>query len=264
MLRILSLGAGVQSSTLALMIEHGEVKPVEAAIFADTLNEPPLVYEWLDWLEKQLSFPVYRVSNGDLKEAALRIRISKKKRNYAKSTVPAYIIDSESKVGIMMRQCTVDFKINVIRRQIRKLLKGKPLKATQLIAFSLDEASRIKEPNVQYLKNEYPLIELRMKRTDCLKWMREHGYPEPPRSACVFCPFHNDKEWQRLKIQEPEEFQKAVEFEKAYQRTYSQIYNFRGTPYLHSSLKPLDQVDFEKGNGQLDLFNNECDGVCGV
>jgi hypothetical protein len=34
-LRILSLGAGVQSSALALMIEKGEVPMVDAAIFAD-------------------------------------------------------------------------------------------------------------------------------------------------------------------------------------------------------------------------------------
>ena len=37
-LRILSLGAGVQSSTLALMIEKGEIENVSAAIFADVLR----------------------------------------------------------------------------------------------------------------------------------------------------------------------------------------------------------------------------------
>ena len=58
-LRILSLGAGVQSSTLALMIEKGEVPMVDAAIFSDTFGEPKAVYEWLEWLKKQLSFPIY-------------------------------------------------------------------------------------------------------------------------------------------------------------------------------------------------------------
>ena len=66
MKRFLSLGAGVQSSTLALMIAHGELEPVDAAIFADTGWEPKKVYAWLDWLEKQLPFPVYRVTAGDL------------------------------------------------------------------------------------------------------------------------------------------------------------------------------------------------------
>lgn len=35
-MRILSLGAGVQSSTLALMAEHGEIEKPDYAIFADT------------------------------------------------------------------------------------------------------------------------------------------------------------------------------------------------------------------------------------
>jgi 3'-phosphoadenosine 5'-phosphosulfate sulfotransferase (PAPS reductase)/FAD synthetase len=64
-IHILSLGAGVQSSTLALMAAAGEVTPMPAAaIFADTQDEPASVYRWLDWLEKQLPFPVYRVTAG--------------------------------------------------------------------------------------------------------------------------------------------------------------------------------------------------------
>jgi hypothetical protein len=36
-LRVLSLGAGVQSTTLALMAAHGEIGPMpDCAIFADT------------------------------------------------------------------------------------------------------------------------------------------------------------------------------------------------------------------------------------
>ncbi len=50
-LRVLSLGAGVQSTTLALMIEKGEIPMVDAAIFADTGAEPKAVYDHLDWLE---------------------------------------------------------------------------------------------------------------------------------------------------------------------------------------------------------------------
>ena len=44
MKRFLSLGAGVQSSTLALMIANGELEPVDSAIFADTGWEPRKVY----------------------------------------------------------------------------------------------------------------------------------------------------------------------------------------------------------------------------
>ncbi len=47
-LRILSLGAGVQSSTLALMIEKKEIPMVDAAIFNDTIGEPKIVMKWLN------------------------------------------------------------------------------------------------------------------------------------------------------------------------------------------------------------------------
>ena len=75
---VISLGAGVQSSTMALMAARGLITPMpDAAIFADTQDEPASVYRWLDWLEKQLPFPVNRVTRGRLSTAALEMRISK-------------------------------------------------------------------------------------------------------------------------------------------------------------------------------------------
>ena len=78
MINVLSLGAGVQSSTLAMMFAKGELKPMpDFAVFADTQGEPKTVYQWLDWLETQLPYPVYRISKGNLAEEAIRVRTSK-------------------------------------------------------------------------------------------------------------------------------------------------------------------------------------------
>ena len=69
-LRVLSLGAGVQSTTLALMAAHGEIGPMpDCAIFADTGWEPKAVYEHLAWLRSPnvLPFPVHIVSAGNLR-----------------------------------------------------------------------------------------------------------------------------------------------------------------------------------------------------
>ena len=52
-LRVLSLGAGVQSSTLFFKVLHGEIAPVDIAIFADTGNEPKEVYDWVKYLKKE-------------------------------------------------------------------------------------------------------------------------------------------------------------------------------------------------------------------
>lgn len=70
-LRVLSLGAGVQSSTLALMIAAGELEPIDCAIFADTQSEPRAVYDWLDYLQTKLPFPVKRVTQGSLRQNIL-------------------------------------------------------------------------------------------------------------------------------------------------------------------------------------------------
>jgi hypothetical protein len=102
--------------------------------------------------------------------------------------------------------------------------------------------------------------------------MESHGYPEPPRSSCVYCPFHNNTEWRRLKYTEPEEFAKAVQFEKDIQNMKGSDGNFDSVPFLHASRLPLDQVDFStlaERNGQMNLqfgnlFENECEGICGV
>jgi len=67
-LQIISLGAGVQSSAMALMAAYGEIEPMpDCAVFADTGWEPPAVYEHLDWLEAELPFPVYRVTAGNIR-----------------------------------------------------------------------------------------------------------------------------------------------------------------------------------------------------
>ena len=73
-LRALSLGAGVQSTTLALMAAHGAVGPMpDCAIFADTGWEPRAVYEHLDWLMSAnvLPFPVFVVGPGNMRDNLL-------------------------------------------------------------------------------------------------------------------------------------------------------------------------------------------------
>ena len=261
----LSLGAGVQSSTLALMLARGDLGPMpDCAIFADTQGEPASVYRWLDWLEAQLPYPVYRATAGSLAEKAVEVRTGKNDKRYTKSSVPAFIVGETGAVGFMMRQCTNDYKIVVIKRQLRTLIgRKRNAKVVQLIGISADEVHRMKPSRDKWITNQWPLVDAGIRRSDCIAWMAKCGYPTPPRSACVFCPYHNDREWLRLKTKEPEEFQKAVEFETRYKAAMAKT-KMRGTPYLHRSLVPLSEVVFGAADGQLDMFGNECEGMCGV
>jgi hypothetical protein len=263
----LSLGAGVQSSTLALMAGLGEISRMpDAAIFADTMAEPPSVYRWLDWLEKQLPFPVYRVNNGSLTEESLRIRTSRKSGiEYISHAIPAFI-KGGGKNGTWLRQCTERHKLSPLNRKVYELSAGS--RSTVWIGISWDELQRMKESSRKKIQHRWPLIELRMTRQDCIEWMTRNGYPTPPRSSCVYCPYHSNKEWRRLRDEEPEAWNEAIEYEKRLQLAAAQAPRLDGTPYLHPQRVPLDQVDLrDPQDRQLKLWNsmqNECAGMCGV
>jgi hypothetical protein len=260
MLEVLSLGAGVQSSVLALMAAQGELTPMpDCAIFADTQFEPKAVYDHLDWLETQLPFPVRRVSNGSLKKAVVK-----------GGTVNDFLIPTFSQGGIGRRQCTTHYKINPVVKEIRRSLglayrqRGpKKVAVKQWIGISTDEAARMKPSRIGYIEHVWPLIDAGMSRQDCLRWF-EKRYPLRPlaKSACVACPFHNDSQWRDMKINDPESFAEAVEFDKDI-RVNKTTGNQQ---FVHRSCKPLDEVDLRslEDMGQLNFFENECEGMCGL
>lgn len=270
----LSLGAGVQSSTIALMAAAGEITPMpKAAIFADTEAEPASVYKWLEWLERQLPFPVHRVTNGSLTKRSLTTFVNRKTgRPYVKSLIPAFIQNADGSQGLLGRSCTYDHKIIPITRKVRELAlikRGQShLGAVQWIGISFDEIHRMKPSRDKWSQHRWPLIEMEMTRSDCVKWMQKNGFPKPPRSACVYCPFHSDHEWRRLKNHEPEAFAAAVQFERDLQQLHeSKEVNNRlnGVPFLHDSLKPLGEIDFSEDTTQGQFkWGNECEGMCGV
>ena len=272
MLNIISLGAGVQSSTMALMAAHGEITPMpDCAIFADTQGEPASVYRWLDWLEKQLPFPVHRVSSGSLMNESLSLRQSKDgDGSYVRNVIPAFTMNPDGTKGMLLRKCTSDYKIAPLQRKQRELLKAAgEKKLMSWIGISLDEAHRMKPARVKYAENKYPLVERGITRLHCLQWMERKGYQRPPKSACTFCPYHDDAQWRDLQVNEPAEFAKAVEFEREWNRvvlTDKRPSQTKGVIRLHRSCLPLDQVDFRSAEeaGQLDMFGNECEGMCGV
>lgn len=267
---VLNLGAGVQSSTLALMAAVGEITPMpDFAIFADTQAEPKSVYTWLDWLEKQLPFPVHRVTRGNMTADMMAFRTAQDGRVWTKSMIPAFMQAVDGSIGLLGRSCTADYKIAPILKNLRRLCgikRGeKQVQITQSIGISYDEIQRMKPSRDKWTQHRWPLVELEMRRHDCIAWLKQRGFPEPPRSACSYCPFHSNKEWRRLKEHEPEAFAEAVRVEKELQRTKAEAAD-RSVPWLHRSCVPLEDVDLstEEDAGQLDMFVNECEGLCGV
>lgn len=261
-MRVLSLGAGVQSTTVLLMSLYEQLPPLDAAIFADTGWEPKAVYAHLDWLEgecKRARVPLYRVSRGDLRVDALA-RIDA-------AQMPVYVRRLDGKRGMIQRQCTRNYKIVPIRRKIRELMRERGAKrATQVIGISLDEFRRMRRPDVRYLTNAYPLVERRMTRWDCLLWLDRHGFPRPPKSACLGCPFRGNADWAAVRAV-PQEWDNVTDFCAGLRdgRARMGSEGMQGHLYLHGSLRPLAEADLStpQERGQLD-FLDECSGSCGV
>lgn len=73
-LRLLSLGAGVQSTAVLLLACNGEIPPSDHALFADTGWEPRAVYQQLarvTRIAKRAGIPVRIVSSGDIRTESL-------------------------------------------------------------------------------------------------------------------------------------------------------------------------------------------------
>lgn len=273
-LRILSLGAGVQSSTMALMYMQHELKPMpDCAIFADTQQEPAAVYDWLRWLEQRLPFPVHHVTKGDLWASATRLKRTRDgERTYLATAIPAYTQEGLT-FGKAQRHCTRDYKIKPINTKVRQLIGRKRVTrkrgvlAHMLIGISTDEHLRMKPNHHFWIESQWPLIEAGMSRADCLAWMDRNGYPPPPRSACTFCPYRSDEQWLALT---PAEFDDACLKEIDLQTAYRLTTELDSVPYFHASRQPLRSVKFDPmtrrsmAADQLNLFNNECEGMCGV
>ena len=89
------------------------------------------------------------------------------------------------------------------------------------------------------------------------------GLPRSISETIYHCPFHSDAEWRHMRDHQPESWAKAVDLDRAPRRNGTPL---RGDCYLHSSLKPLDEVDLstEEDRGQGTLWGQECEGMCGL
>jgi hypothetical protein len=268
----LSLGVGVQSSTLAFMADCGEIGPMpKAAFFGDTKNEPRKVYAWWEYLKSNIkNFPLIESSKGDLGKDCLRVRRSaKSKKLYLANSIPVFVKKPDGSKGILGRKCTRDYKISVVQREVKKHLglrrvtKRMGVIATVWVGISFDESDRQVPSRVSWIENRWPLLELGMTREDCKEWMQLHGYPEPPRSSCKQCPYHSDTTWLAMKENEPEDFADAVKWERDLQEAALRQEVLVGIPFCHDSLVTLDKVIFDPSK-QRDLFNRTCEGACGV
>ena len=134
----------------------------------------------------------------------------------------------------------------------------------QWIGISRDEAHRMKPARELYIVNRWPLVERGLTRRDCLRWLERHGYRQPAKSACTFCPYRDNRGWREMRDGAPADWRQAVGVDRHIRHHMPRMR--KSEAYLHRSLMPLEEVDLSTAaeRGQGDLFGDECGGVCGL
>ncbi|SCD49032.1 hypothetical protein GA0115251_109521 [Streptomyces sp. TverLS-915] len=273
-LRVLSLGAGVQSTTLLLLSAAGKLPRLDAAIFSDTGWEPQAVYQHLDRLVREVAepagIPVILTGGRSIREDALD-------PGHRFASMPVFVRNPDGTVGMARRQCTSEYKLKRIKTEVRRLL-GYPgsrtripagVFAEQWVGISRDEFTRARDSGIRYAVNRHPLLEMDWTRADCLRYLAHNGWASTPKSACIGCPFHSNAQWRHMRDHQPEEWADAVAFDRAIRNGAARA-NHTGSPllgqaYLHRSCLPLDQAPIDKvtahewAGRQGDLFAQAAD-----
>jgi len=236
-MRCLSMGAGVQ--TTACLLKYW--KEYDFVIFADTGNEYPETYEYIENYLK----PFCQSKGLEW--------VTVKNKDY--DSLMDKCIDRKVIPVRFRRWCTVDFKITPIKREFRKRGATAKNPITSIIGISIDEAHRANfHTDVKYQLMEYPLVDKKITRAQCHEIIKKHGFPSPPKSGCDFCMFFSRKHFRELSQKDPKRFAQIVAMEK---NSYSY-----GKYYLKGQY-PLDSIS---GNQSLEDFNeyeDSCDsGHC--
>ena len=267
-MKVLSFGGGVQTVTIAAMCCLDEFERPDHVVFSDTQWETKATYAYLEWFSAwamQRGMEILRTTAGNIRSDALDP--GKRFASMPLFTETGQLMPSGKKEdGRIRRQCTREYKVDPVNRVIRGLAglksrqrwKGDPCELW--LGISTDEAAmRVKDNREKWIKNRWPLIELNMRRGGCVEWLRRHGVPVPPKSACIGCPNHNNPYWLALKRDSPEEWASACNFDDAIRKHRVSL---RNAVYLHRSLVPLREANINED--QPDMFENECEGFCGT
>lgn len=176
------------------------------------------------------------------------------------------------KRGRLLQKCTSAYKIAPMDRLVRKVLErrlGISHKSKNIgqdivrkwIGFSFDELLRIKEAKQKYVRLEYPLIKLRMKKLDIALYYQKIGKKLPPRSVCNAC-FANDiPHFKKMYHERPFDFSQAVAVDNAIRDlTQFGITDECYVSYSLISLTDLVEMDFnvKENKKELDCHSGYC------
>ena len=254
-MKILSLGAGMQSTVLALMAcenshapgSHPLVPVYDAVVYCDLGFEAP-------WVQAQVAFIRNACKDSRIPLHVLDCNLYQDYlQNFGRSrtsAIPFRTLSPEGRKGKMFRACTLDYKIRRIRSFVRwELLgyrKGQRLRPEDIgahelhLGFSAEEKSRAFGSEYPLFVNRFPLADIGYTRADCYRYNLDVWGLDTKASACAFCPFHTNYFFDYLRRCESASYEKLVGFDRML--AARKPHNFRSQMFISSSYKRIEDL----------------------
>jgi 3'-phosphoadenosine 5'-phosphosulfate sulfotransferase (PAPS reductase)/FAD synthetase len=200
--QVLSYGGGVQSAAIAVLIQQGRLPRPDEVVMADTGRESRATWEYL----RDVISPMLHVDV--IPHSAARVDLY---GTNGELLIPAYV---KNGAGRLPTFCSSEWKRDPVLRWLRQKGYGRKRPVDIWLGISVDEMHRAKPGRREWAAHRFPLLmDVPLRRSDCLVLVAEAGLPEPPRSACWMCPHRSDQSWRWLRDNVPEEWQAAQDFE---------------------------------------------------
>lgn len=240
MKQVWSCGGGRQSCAIAVLIIQGRLPKPDLSIIADTGREKKSTWNYYDRILhpelKKVGVELHRVKASEWGYAGDRVENSK-----GSLLIPAFT-DQEGRMSKMTNFCSTYWKSDVCQRFTSS--NGiMPAQNCSWLGYSLDEPKRYlkKKASEAYFMGRvrFPLVDdVPLRSEESVELVLDHGWPEPPRSSCFMCPNLRDAEWVEMRDNEPEDFEKAIQFDE-------ELRFLDDHAWLHNSGKPLSEVVFK-------------------
>ena len=261
-LHVVSYGGGVQSTALLVLAAQRRIS-FPLFLFAntgdDSENPDTLTYV------HEIAMPYASRHGIELDELRRRLRDGSHRTLLEELRTQDRSIPIPARMGaggFGRKKCTERFKIAVVRSEVKRRGATEDEPATVAIGISTDEIERAgagpgPDPKDPTRIRTYPLLDLGMSRQDCRKTIADAGLPVPPKSACSFCPLHDRESWRRIRRNQPDRWQTAVEVDVLI-RDRARRLGRGDIGLVHPTLPLSDVID-----DQLALFGDGCNsGWC--
>lgn len=264
-IRAFSYGGGVQSTAALVLVAQGKIN-YRTFLFCNVGNdsENPATLHYVE----QMAKPFAQQHGIEFIEMQKRLRDGSIDTIYQRLTRP-----NSRSIGIPVRMsngspvprtCTVDFKVLQVAKWLKQHGATKERPGIVGLGISLDEFHRMRtDSSILHERLEYPLIDLRIDRAQCMKIIQDAGLPVPPKSSCWFCPFHTMRVWQDMRQNQQELFWKASELEQFINERRATI--GKDQVWLSGKLKPLAMATTDLVQDELFDEQDACEsGYCFV